>query len=290
MALTWDTYRSYQADNPAGTSFDIDNVTCDGVNRLLLVFITVNFANNEDVTAVAWDADGVDEALIELCQINNSDDAYAAIWYKIAPTTGTNKVVRVTTAATPTFGVMFGAVCAYGAAQTGTFNTYETATGNTAKMTTGSMASADDETCVGCAFGETATSCSADSPSVAFANGSPISGSSDVAGHARSAGDAGGVTMEWTISSDHWAAAGVSIRELLASSEQEGFRFYDDDDDEASSTPLEDQDTDLTIGKETNFRTRMLTDFTGDPASATAELQYRVVGDPATEWRKVPET
>ena len=76
-----------------------------------------------------------------------------------------------------------------------------------------------------------------------------------------------------------------------AGREQEGYRFRADDDDEASAAWLEAQDTDITRAKETNTRLRTLVDTdTADPPSEGLQLEYRKVGDPATEWRKVPLT
>lgn len=76
---------------------------------------------------------------------------------------------------------------------------------------------------------------------------------------------------------------------LAASREQEGFRFRDDDDDEASAAWLAAQDVNVTRAKETNTRLRTLVDTTvADPPSESLDLEYRKVGDPSTEWRKVP--
>ena len=73
--------------------------------------------------------------------------------------------------------------------------------------------------------------------------------------------------------------------------EQEGFRWRDDDADEDEAAWLDTQDTNITRGKETNTRLRILTDTSaGDPPSEGLQLEYRKVGDPDSEWRKVPLT
>lgn len=69
--------------------------------------------------------------------------------------------------------------------------------------------------------------------------------------------------------------------------EQEGFRFYDDDGDEDESTALANQDTDISIAKQTNFRPRIIANATGDPASGQFTLQYKRDDEAATEWRNV---
>jgi len=71
------------------------------------------------------------------------------------------------------------------------------------------------------------------------------------------------------------------------SSEQEGFRFRNDDGSESAATWKADQDTDISLGKEVACRLRTLVDMTGDPPTQQATLQYRKVGDPATEWRTI---
>lgn len=74
-----------------------------------------------------------------------------------------------------------------------------------------------------------------------------------------------------------------------ASRDQEGFRFRDDDADEDEATWLDDQDVNITRSKETNTRVRVLVDTdTADPPAEGMQLEYRKVGDAATEWRKVP--
>ena len=69
--------------------------------------------------------------------------------------------------------------------------------------------------------------------------------------------------------------------------EQEGFRFYADGT-ESGSSPLEAQDTDISIAKQTTFQERVILNATGDPPSAQYQLEYKETSDPASEWRKVP--
>ena len=79
----------------------------------------------------------------------------------------------------------------------------------------------------------------------------------------------------------------VAIRELTADWEQEGFRWRNDDDNEADATWRQLQDVTDVVDKEENIRLRVLNDATGDPATTTRTLQYKLDTDPATEWRTI---
>lgn len=108
--------------------------------------------------------------------------------------------------------------------------------------------------------------------------------------------DGSGIAWNWRCSTtDTRTAQERTFIALLdaaaATREQEGYRFRDDDDDEANATWLATQDTNITRPKETNTRLRTLVDTSeADPPAEGLELEYRKVGDPATEWRKVPLT
>lgn len=88
-------------------------------------------------------------------------------------------------------------------------------------------------------------------------------------------------TSTWDIGADEYVVSSVI--------EQEGFRFYADGT-ESGSTPLDSQDTDISIAKETTFQERVLLNATGDPASEQYQLEYKESSDGAAEWRKVPLT
>jgi hypothetical protein len=69
--------------------------------------------------------------------------------------------------------------------------------------------------------------------------------------------------------------------------EQEGFRFRQDDGSESAATWEALQDTNVTLATETNYRLRVTSVVSvADPATATAILQYRKVGDPTWETVK----
>jgi hypothetical protein len=71
--------------------------------------------------------------------------------------------------------------------------------------------------------------------------------------------------------------------------EQNSFRWYDDDADPTTATALEAQDTDEgSRASETTTILRQQIQAVDDPDSTTFKLQWRVVGDPASEWEDVP--
>lgn len=91
-----------------------------------------------------------------------------------------------------------------------------------------------------------------------------------------------------SLAADEWAAASIALRPgVTVTYEQEGHQFRDDDGSESGATDLGAQDSDIESGKEENRRLRMLSDATGDPPSHAVTLQYRLVGDPASEWESV---
>lgn len=92
----------------------------------------------------------------------------------------------------------------------------------------------------------------------------------------------------FTTATEQWGAVTVALRPaVLATYEQEGFRWRDDDGSESGASWLANQDTDVSRADETTTRLRVLTDVTGDAPSEGATLQYRRDDEAATEWRDV---
>jgi len=100
--------------------------------------------------------------------------------------------------------------------------------------------------------------------------------------------DQGGGTFAIRLWAIGFPLSEVEADLTLSSTEQEGYRWRDDDADEDEATWLADQDNDITRAKSTNTRLRTLIDATDDAPSQQATLQYRKVGDPASEWRDMP--
>jgi hypothetical protein len=79
----------------------------------------------------------------------------------------------------------------------------------------------------------------------------------------------------------------IAIREGGASFEQEGYRWRNDDGSESAATFRQLQDVVDTVDKQDNIRLRTLIDATGDPATTTRTLQYKLDTDPDAEYRTI---
>ena len=95
----------------------------------------------------------------------------------------------------------------------------------------------------------------------------------------------------WTLATggdDEWAAASIALRPgVTVSYEQEGHQFRQDNGSESGASDIGAQDSDISSGKLVNRRLRVLTDVTGDAPSEGTTLEFRLVGDPASEWEPV---
>jgi hypothetical protein len=65
---------------------------------------------------------------------------------------------------------------------------------------------------------------------------------------------------------------------------QSAFRVYDDDAAEGLATPLADENADLTVALNENFRPRLQVDSSGDIASGSYRIAYRYREDSEAEW------
>ncbi len=65
--------------------------------------------------------------------------------------------------------------------------------------------------------------------------------------------------------------------------DQEGFRFRNDDGSETTATWLADQDTNITRDKDLTTRLRFLVDSTGDLSASQYQLEWRKMGDSASD-------
>lgn len=74
---------------------------------------------------------------------------------------------------------------------------------------------------------------------------------------------------------------------LLATLEQEGFRFRNDNGTEITATWRQLQDIIDSIAKSTNVRLRVLVNATDDPADNQYQLEYKETGDGDVEYRKI---
>lgn len=96
-------------------------------------------------------------------------------------------------------------------------------------------------------------------------------------------------SVTWTGATNCTAAMQVvEIKSAEATAEQEGFRWRNDDDNQINATWRQAQDVNDSIGKNQNIRLRMLTNYTGDPATTQLALHYKKNGDPDSERRAIP--
>lgn len=101
------------------------------------------------------------------------------------------------------------------------------------------------------------------------------------------------ITTSHANSSQPIAAATVVWEQVAGppAYDQDGFQFINDDGSESGATDIAAEDTNISRGKEVNTRLRIQIDtVTSDPPTEQAALQYKEVGDPASEWRDVPLT
>lgn len=95
------------------------------------------------------------------------------------------------------------------------------------------------------------------------------------------------VTATWSLSSSGgWAAVATAYKSAAATVEQEGFRWRADDGSESAASWLAAQDTNITRMADTPTRLRTLLNATGDPASFTPQLEYKLSSD--STYIKVP--
>jgi len=101
---------------------------------------------------------------------------------------------------------------------------------------------------------------------------------------------AGSESSNWTFSTStsRFLQSCCCIEPVVALTyDQEGARWRDDDGSETGASWLAAQDTNINRGKNTNTRVRITTDVAGDPPSEGTTLDFRLVGDPDSEWEPV---
>ena len=186
-----------------GTQLDITH-TISGTNRLVLV--AIHQANGfPAITSVVWDPTGVNEALTQYAVIPNASDVRTTLFRRVNPTAKTG-TMRMTIASSDQ---LFAAVSSYtGVDQTTPLGTPATGTGTGAISVPVTAAVGD------LVFDASGTKesggASADPSQTERWNGSQASepfgfGSTEVAATTS-------VAMDWTGSTEEWAAIGVAIK------------------------------------------------------------------------------
>lgn len=272
----------------AANPLNLSSVVIGGSARYLLVVLAWNDDANERLSSVTIDPGGPDEtslAVIAGTSADIEDDGFSEIWGVKNPPLGTFTVRCILDNGLLVSGHIFAAT-AYpltGVDQ-GTPVGDSGAFAGTTSNPGVTLSSSTEELVLGCAFIEDQGSMQIQSPGVEDAEITPAD---DTFASGHEDGQTS-VTIDWNCTSDKVVASAVSLNGVASSTEQEGFRFYDDDANESSATALETQDTNLSRAKNTNTRLRGLSNMTGDRPSESTTVQYRKVGDADSEWRDVP--
>lgn len=210
LASASETGGGIQVDAVNSGSTDTDRLTVphptSGTDRLMVVGISIHNAFFETVTTVTYN--GVD--LDFLGSVDNADDARVEIWTLVAPPTGTHEVV-VNFSADLAWHAVGGVITLTGVDQDTPLGPIATrfGDGTSANVTIASESGDVALAVFGC---ETCTSMSIDAPEAERWNVRAGAGDLLAAGATRP-GASPTVTLRTVLgSSDHWAAAGVSIR------------------------------------------------------------------------------
>jgi hypothetical protein len=180
--------------------------TTSGVQRLLLVGVSLDPESDEIVSLVTYD--GTPLAIVDSATYSN--DARAEIWQLIAPSVGTYDVV-ITFSSNLSYGAVAGAVTFTGVNQTTPLGTFVSATGSSAGPATVDVSSATGELVFDTVACETCTSLTVGGGQIERWN------LSQAGLHAMGAGStepgAATVTMSWGLeTADYWAIVAVPIK------------------------------------------------------------------------------
>ena len=187
-----------------GTSITISHTT-SGTDRLMLVGVSINDDDDETVSSVTYNGDG----LTFVGAANESDDARTEIWRLVAPDTGTHNVV-INFSANLDKAAVAGVMTFTGVDQTTPLGTFANNNDDDSGPAAVTVSSAVDELVFAVATAEDeVVSLTTQSPAAEHWN---LGLSNDIGAGATEAG-AASVTVDWTFAgSDHWSAAGVSIK------------------------------------------------------------------------------
>lgn len=264
-----------------------------GSDRMLVACFSHEFSGQITVTSVDYGG----QAMVEAAQIDTPDTGLAAgcsIWYLLetAIAAASTNIIAPTYSAAPADEIIHAQAYA-GVNQTGGATTNPTTTIVESNEPTPNPLIVDlTETDEGCVVAIVA---SGNASTTLWASAmTEQTDQTDASSHSSLADRLsitnGNIDIEPTVASQNRAAACSAsfAPEAPLASEQEGYRFREDDGSESTATWIAVQDVDITRGKETNTRIRVLLDMTGDAPTQQVTLQYRKVGDADSEWRNVP--
>jgi hypothetical protein len=183
--------------------------TTSGTDRLIIVGISFNNDDLQTVSSVTY----AGQALTKIGQAVQSDDARVELWYRVAPTTGTNNVV-VTFSAGLNDGGVIGAMTFTGVNQSTPLGTFASATGDSTSASV-NVSSATGELVLGVISveGEDADTVTFGPLQAEHWNITSTPGDDTIAAGDTEAG-ASTVTISWSISpaADDWAIGAVPIK------------------------------------------------------------------------------
>lgn len=267
--------------------------TCAGTNRKLRVLVQVFDDTSQaqrTVTSVTYNA-----VACTLLYRRDQGNVAAEIWELSAPSTGTNNIV-VTLGSTNDFSIG-GAASFTGCDQTLSTNVGSiTASGTTATTTTLGT-NANNSWVITCLVKySTAEAPTLGSGSTQIYNTSRGNASPSTFGIYGAGAYEGPITpalnpvttpitsWTWPTNSRDYVIIFAELEPAgTATLEQEGYRWRYDNGTETSASYIAAQDTNITRDKLTNTRLRVLINSTGDTASKTYRLEYRVAGS-ADAW------
>ncbi|MGH9443509.1 MAG: C25 family cysteine peptidase [Thermoanaerobaculia bacterium] len=204
-----------------GTLTISHTTTSAGVNRYLLVGVSMNIAPDENATVASVTYDGILMNLIGVQNsTNGSNDRRIEMWELVNPPSGTfDVVVTKTSTGTGTVGVTAGAIGFTGVDQETPSRNFNSAQGssNTPSVIVTSVAN-DVVVDTVAGRGDKTLTVGAGQTSRWNLNSGGTSTTADVRGGGSTEPGAGTVTMSWTLSgnSQRWAIGGVSLQPARA--------------------------------------------------------------------------
>lgn len=179
--------------------------TTSGTNRLMLVGISFNPANNEVVSTVTYNG----ASLSNVGSVANGNDTSVELWSLVAPDLGTHDVV-ITFSARLQYGAVAGVRTFTGVHQVAPLGTFASASGTSAGPATVNVSSGANQLVFDTVSCETCTSFTVGAGQSEEWNLSRAGGF--VMGAASTEPGAATVTMSWALgSSDYWAIGAVPI-------------------------------------------------------------------------------
>jgi CSLREA domain-containing protein len=188
--------------------------TTSGTDRLMLVGVSINNNNDEEVVSpsgITYNGVALTRVGFVIHQGSGGNDGRVEIWRLLAPATGTHNVV-VNFTADLNQPAIAGVMTFTGVDQTTPLGAFASNYG-TSNAASVSVTSAVDETVFAVMSGETVTSVATDAPAAEQWNLSVVGSLITHYGAGATEDGAATTTVDWSLgSSDYWAAAGVSIK------------------------------------------------------------------------------